>query len=166
MSSRGFTLIEVLLSLAISSVLIVTLFAFVDLTFRSRVKDENIGVVESEGGVVLQIISQHLRNASGIVTPSASSTSSTLELTMPDAAVSPVRFWRSGAVMLMSERGANTTTLTSSRVVITSTTFRNMSRMGTPGSVRVELLIEAANPANNPAYEYERRFIGAGSLRY
>lgn len=162
---RGFTLVEVLLYVAIVTVIIVGLAAFLDVTAKSKIKQEVIAEVEGNGERAAFVIAQHIRNAGSITAPAASSTASTLTLVMPDSVISPVVFDLSGGTLRMSEKGAATTSLISTRVTADGLAFTNLSRAGTPGAVRFQFTLRYTNSGGNPDYDYQRHFIAGASLR-
>lgn len=161
----GFTLIEVLLYVAIVSIIFGSIMSLFDATFRSRIRNEIIAEVERGGNSVMNVIIQHIRNAQSVIAPAASSTASSLTLAMPDTNISPVVFQLSGGRIEMSERGFATTTLTSTRLVASGLSFTNLSRSTTPGAVRVIFTLDYANPDGAPTYHYRARFISGASLK-
>lgn len=161
----GFTLIEVLLYVAIVSIIFGGIMALLDATFKSRIRNEVIAEVERGGNMVMSIFAQHIRNARSITSPTASSTASAVTLAMTDASISPVVFRLSGGRIEMSERGFGTTTITSSRLTASSLSFFNLSRSTTPGAVRFQFVLDYANPDGVQEYNYRARFIGGASLR-
>lgn len=164
-TSPGFTLVEVLLYVSIVSIIFAGIMTFLDATFRSRVRNEVIAEVERGGNGAMQTIVQHIRNAQSITAPAASSTAATLTLAMPDANITPAVFQLSGGRIEMSERGAGTTTLTSTRLTASGLSFTNLSRSATEGAVRVIFTLDYANPDGVQTYNYRARFIGGASLR-
>lgn len=164
-SGAGFTLVEILLYIVVFSSIIFTILGFSNLSLQSRLRDEAIAEVEGAGNMVTSIISQEIRNARSITSPTASSTASSLTLVMPDSNISPIIFQLSNGVIQMSERGLATTSITSSRVTASGLSFTNLSRSGTPGNIRFLFTLEHTNPSNISAFSYLQRFISSASLR-
>lgn len=164
-NSSGFTLIEVLLYVAIVSIIFGGIMSLLDATFKSRIRNEVIAEVERGGNNVMSVITQHVRSAQSITSPAASSTATTLTLVMPDMNISPVVFQISGGRIEMSERGLGTTTLTSTQLTASSLLFTNLSRSTTEGAVRVMFTLDYANPGGVQAYNYQARFVGGASLK-
>lgn len=163
--SAGFTLIEIVLYVAIASVIFGGIAAFMDISLKSRVRQDVIGEVEYGGNAAMSAIAQAIRNAKSITLPVASSTGATLTLVMPDANISPTVFDLTSGGIRMSERGLGTTTITSSRLTASSLLFANLSRIGTPGAVRFQFVLDYANPDGIAEYTFRDHFIGGASLR-
>ncbi|MBI2406177.1 MAG: prepilin-type N-terminal cleavage/methylation domain-containing protein [Candidatus Harrisonbacteria bacterium] len=145
-SACGFTLIEVLLYVAITAIIFGGMIAFIDGTLKSRIQEDVTAEVEMNGNMAMSVMAQMIRNAKSIASPAASSTATSLTLVMPDANISPAVFELLGGAIQMSERGAATTTLTSSRTTASNLFFTNLSRVGTPGAVGIRFVLDYANP--------------------
>ncbi len=162
---RGFTLIEVLLYVAIVAIVFGGIAAFIDAALQSRIRAEVVTEVERGGNAVVSTFIQAIRNAKSIPQPTASSSATSLTLVMTDANISPTVFQLSSGRIEMSERGAGTTTLTSARLTPSSVLFTNLSRSTTPGAVRFQFILDYANPDGFQEYNYRAHFIGGASLR-
>ncbi len=161
----GFTFIEILLYVVIVSVIFGAIVAFIDVALRSRVRHEVVGEVERGGNAAMSVIAQAIRNARSVTSPAASSTATSLTIVMPDANISPTVFDLFDGAIRMSMRGLSTTTITSSRLTASSISFTNLSRTGTPGSIRFQFVLDYANPDGIPEYTFSDHFIGGASLR-
>ncbi len=139
-TNRGFTLIELLLYVAIVGAIIFSVAGFLSLLMQSRVKNQTIAEVEQQGVVVMQTITQAGRNATSVNFTNA--------------------FDISGGVIR-----ENTVALTNSRVVASGLTFQNLSRVGTPGTIRVQFTLTHINPEGRNEYNYSKTFYGTSSVR-
>ncbi|MEK6561177.1 MAG: type II secretion system protein [Nitrospirota bacterium] len=137
---KGFTLIELLLYVSIVGAIIFSVAGFLSLLMQSRVKNQAISEVEQQGVQVMQVITQTGRNATNI------NFSSVFDL--------------SGGTIRQ-----NTIALTNSRVVASNLTFQNLSRTGTPGTIRVQFTLTHINPEGRNEYNYSKTFYGSASLR-
>ena len=137
---KGFTLIELLLYVSIVGAIIVAVAGFLSLRMQSRVKKQAISEVEQQGVQVMQVSTQNGRNATNI------NFSSVCDL--------------SGGTIRQ-----NTIALTNSRVVASNLTFQNLSRTGTPGTIRVQFTLTHINPEGRNEYNYSKTFYGSASLR-
>lgn len=137
---KGFTLIELLLYVSIIGAIIFSVAGFLSLLMQSRVKNQTIAEVEQQGVQVMQIITQTGRNATDINFPSA--------------------FDLSGGVI-----HENTIALTNSRVDASALTFQNLSRAGTPGTIRIQFTLTHVNSSGRNEYDYTKTFYGTASLR-
>ena len=101
--SGGFTLVELLLYVAVSSIILFVLSGFLMIMLQARVKNQTISEVEQQGAVVMKQIMQTVQNATSIVSPSAGATSSALTLDVLDGFKTPTVFSSLGGSLQMSE---------------------------------------------------------------
>ncbi len=161
----GYTLIELLLYVSIVGVLLISVTGFYGLVADTRVKGQSINEVEQQGALAMDLIAQTIRNATGITAPVAGASGSSLTVTVPTGALSPTIFNLSGTTLQIKEGAATAVPLTNSKVQVTSLTFTNLTRSGTPGIVRISMTISRTNPNNNNAYEYQKTFTSSAALR-
>jgi type II secretory pathway pseudopilin PulG len=137
---KGFTLIELLLYVAIIGAVVFSIAGFLSLLMQSRVKNQTIAEVEQQGVQVMQIITQAGRNAGDINFTAAFDLSS-------------------GAIR------ENSIALTNSRVIASNLIFSNLSRAGTPGTVRIQFTITHVNPSGRNEYDYSKTFYASATIR-
>jgi prepilin-type N-terminal cleavage/methylation domain-containing protein len=118
---RGFTLIELLLYMAILTVLLTAVSLFLTTTLSARIKNQSIAEVDQQGTAVLEQISQAIRGADSVTTPTAGASGDTLSLAMPTAGVNPTLFDVSGTSTIMgyATDGGATDTSNSNNINIT-----------------------------------------------
>lgn len=162
---RGVTLIELLLYVSLSAIILMVSSVFLTLLLRSRVKNQTIAEVGQQGIQIMQIMTQTIREAETINSPTAGSSSNTLSLTMPNSALSPTIFQLSEGEIIMQEGVNPVVTLTSSRLEATSLNFQNLTRVATPGNVRIEFTLNHNNPEGVNEYSATKTFINTSSLR-
>src|SRR3990167_4707415 len=119
-NTDGFSLIELLLYIAIVSALILASSVFLKLIFASRVKNQVIAEVEQQGMQVMQLITQTVRNAAVINTPGPGQSANSLSV---DSTV----FDLSSATIRITEGAGSLVSLTNSRISASSLSFRNLS---------------------------------------
>jgi len=102
-SERGFTLVEVLLYLAISSIILGIISFFVFMMLETRVKNQTILEVEQQGLFVMQTISRTIRNAESINSPSVGASADSLSLSVFDALDNPTIFDVAGGSIRVKE---------------------------------------------------------------
>ncbi len=139
-ANKGFTLIELLLYIGIVGAMILSVSAILPLLMQSRVKNQTISEVEQQGVGVMELITQTGRNATDINFTTA--------------------FDLSAGIIRQ-----NSVALTNSRVVASGLTFTNLSRPGTPGTVRIQFTITHINPSGRNEYDYNKTFYGNATLR-
>lgn len=162
---KGFTLIELLLYTAISSVLILVISAFLSSLLQSRIKNQTIAEVEQQGVQVMQNITQTIRNAQSITSPTQGITTSSLTLDVVATSSDPIIFDLSGDAIRIKEGAASAIPLTNSHVTASALTFQNLSRSNTPGTVRIQYTLTGVNPSGRNEYNFTKTFIGSASLR-
>lgn len=68
--------------------------------------------------------------------------------------------------MSVSEAGGGAVALTNDNVQISGLTVQNLSRSGTPGTIRVNFVISRSNTANRNEYHYQKAFTVSAALRW
>jgi len=164
-SERGFTLVELLLYLGLSSVLIIAISIFLSMLLQARIKNQAIGEVEQQGLQVMQIMTQTIRNASSTNSPTQGASTSSLSLNTTVPANNPTVFDLSSGVIRITEGGGTAEALTNSRIVASGLIFQNLSRLDTPGIIRVQFTLTYKNPNNVSEYNFQKTFIASGTLR-
>ncbi len=164
-SKKGFTLVELLLYVGTASILLLATSLFFFVLLQSRVKNQTIAEVEQQGLQVMQSITQTVRNAEAITVPSAGSSTSSLTLDVVTAASDPTVLHESSGVIRITEGIGSPVALTNSRVTASGLTFQNLSRTGTPGTIRIQFTLTQVNPEGRNEYSFTRTFTGSATLR-
>lgn len=163
---QGFTLIELLLYAGIAAALLLVVSLFLSTLLGSRIKNQTIAEVEGQGAAALQLITQTIRNASGINTPSPGSNASTLSLVVDDSGGDPTVFDVASGALRVKEGSSGAIALTNSRVIVSNLTVSNFSRSGTLGTIRVEYTITAKNVSGRNEYSFSKTFLASATLRH
>ncbi|MDQ3076039.1 MAG: prepilin-type N-terminal cleavage/methylation domain-containing protein [bacterium] len=163
--SAGFTLIEILLSLSITSFILIMTTIFLSTLLESRVKNQTMAEVEQQGIYVMQMIAQTTRNASTINAPATGVSSGTLSLNTITPALNPTIFDLASGAIRIKEAGGGTIDLTNSRVTASGLTFHNLSRAATPGSIRMTFTLTYNNNTGRNEYSFSKTFTSGASLR-
>jgi len=161
----GYTLIELLLYVAMLGILLSAVTYFFGTAADARIKNQTVNEVNEQGTFLLQSITQTVRNASSITAPTIGTSGSSLTLTVPTGSLSPTVFSLSGTTMQIKEGTASAVPLTNSRVQVTSFTVTNLSRSGTKGIIRISFTLSHINPSSRAEYDYSRTFITSAGLR-
>ena len=164
-TNRGFTLIELLLYIAISSVILLTVSAFLSTLLESRVKNQTIAEVEQQGVQVMQMITQTLRNADTINSPTIGTSAGTLSVNTYTSANNPTIFDLSAGVIRIKEGAGAAVPLTNSRITASALNFQNLSRASTPGTMRISFTLTQVNPSGRNEYNFTKTFVGSATLR-
>ena len=163
--NNGFTLLELLLYISISSIILLVTSLFLSTLLEGRVKNQTIAEVEQQGVQVMQIITQTLRNADTINSPSIGLNSSSLSVNTIVGSNNPTIFDLSGGVIRIKEGTGNVVPLTNSKITVSSLSFFNLSRVGTPGVIRVQFNLSFVNNSGRNEYSFSKTFTGSASLR-
>ena len=144
-NNLGFTLIEVLLYLAIVSFFVVSITGLAWNVVSDKSKNDALAVVNDNSQVVAARIGKTIRAAKQISSPSAKGESaSSLSLLMPNDTTTTFNI--SNNRLQIIEGSSDPVYLTSSKAVIQNLEFTNLSRDGTIGNIRVQLNISRYNP--------------------
>lgn len=153
-----------LLYVAVSSVLLVTVSTFLILFQETRVKNQTIAEVEQQGQFVMETITQTIRNAESITSPGAGTSDTALELNVLDVADDPTTFDLSGDVLRITEGTGSAIDLTNALVSVSGLTFENLSRTGANDTVRIEFTISRDSNNTTAPYTYEKTFISSATV--
>jgi len=164
-TNRGFTLVELLLYLAIASIMLFTTTLFLQTLLESRVKNQTITEVQAQGLQVMQIMTQTIRNAEAITSPVAGASALSLTLDVVQAGDDPTVFDLSSGTVQIKEGAAAVVPLTNSRVTVSDLNFQNLSRSGTPGTIRISFTLTHINPSGRNEYNFSKTFYASASLR-
>jgi prepilin-type N-terminal cleavage/methylation domain-containing protein len=161
----GYTLIELLVYSAMISVLLTAVIGFLTLTIDARVKAETITQVDLQGAFAMDYITQTIRNATSITTPAAAGSGASLTLVVPTGSLSPTIFDLSGSSALEVKEGtAAYVPLTSNDLVISSLTFKNLTRSGSSGIVQVSFVVGHVNPSSQNVFDYQKTFTDSAEI--
>jgi len=155
---KGFTLIELLLYIAIASIIVFTTASMLRFTLELRTKNQTIAEVEQEGAQVMQLITQTVRNATAISSPTIGASGASLSV---DTTV----FDLSGGSIRIKEGAGAAVNLTSSKITVSSLNFQNLSRVSTPNIVRVSFTVTYTNSSGRNEYDFTKSFYGSAGLR-
>lgn len=164
-NNRGFTLIELLLYISIASIIVFTIASLLRFTLESRVKNQTIAEVEQQGSQVMQLITQTIRTAKAINSPTLGNSASSLSLEVEDEASNPTVFDLSTGAIRIKEGTGIAVNLTSSKVSVSNLNFQNLSRANTPNTIKVNFTINHINSSGRNEYEFSQNFYGSANLR-
>lgn len=161
----GFTLVELLLYVAIVSNLLLALAAFFSTSLTARAKNQSIFEVNQQGQASVEYIAQTIRNSSSISAPAAGASAASLTLVVPTGSLSPTIFDLSGSTLQVKEGVAAYVPLTNSKVQVTALSFTNLSRPGTEGVVQVSITLSRVNNTGQNQFDYQKTFTTSAALR-
>lgn len=123
---KGFTLIEVVLYLAISVIIITSITSITTVTFEFKAKTQAISEVEQVSNQILLLIGRTIRSSTNVTTPTQGNTAGSLVLSGTNAT-----FSLSGNNIFIQEGANPSIQLNSNTIVISNLTFTNSSKTGT-----------------------------------
>lgn len=161
----GFTLLELLLYISIISIVLLVFGLFLNLILASRVKNQAIFEVESQGAQIITQMSQIIRNSDVINSPASGASASSLSLNTYDASKNPTVFDLSSGQIRIKEGAAAVKNLSSTKITASALTFKNLSLASTPGIITFQFTLTFINSSGRNEYSYVKTFYGSGSLR-
>lgn len=161
----GFTLVEILLYIAITGIILMSVSFFLSLLLESRVKNQTIAEVEQSGVQVMQIIQQTARDSKLINSPVAGSSAPSCSLAIGDSAKNPTVYDLSSGSIRVKEGTGQAINLTSDRLSASDLLFSNLSRGEVGGILRIQFTLTHKNPGGRNEYDYSKTFYGSASLR-
>jgi Tfp pilus assembly protein FimT len=164
-TTGGFTLIELLLYIGISALMLLLCTFFLSGLLESRIKNQIIFEVDAQGTQAMLTIAQTLRNADTVNSPTVGTVSPSLSVNTIVVANNPTIFDVLGGALRIKEGSAIPIQLTNSRVTISNLSFSNLSRVGTPGILRIQFTISASSTSTKNEYSYSKDFVSSASLR-
>jgi len=154
MDSKGFTLIEVLIYIAIIGIVITSFITFAMSIGSSRTKTYVVQEVHANARVALDLISQKITLADDVVSPAEGNSGSSLELDNPD-----ITFSVNNGVLKIDD-----TAITSDEVNVFSLSFTNLAPSGERDNIRVQMTVEYRGDGSKE-YEYSQSLQTAISIR-
>lgn len=166
MKIKSFTLVEILLYIALASVVIFTISTLLSSILQAKEKTKAIYEVEFQGENLVSQISQALRNARDVNTPIIGTSAETLSLAADSPADNPIIFSLNNQSILIKEGAGNEIPLTSSQVAITSLSFQNISQGATyPDDIKIQFTLKFNSQDNRYEHNYEKTFTSSINLR-
>lgn len=151
---NGFSIIEVIVSVLIFSMILLAVFSFFFSMNASYSKTKADREVQENARFVLEKITNEIKNAKGIYTPTTTASQISLETNnsvyLPiDETTTFLDFFKCGnSVCFRQEGQTNPTALTTTSVSVQTLTFSQFSNGGKP-SVRIAIVVNYVNPTGS-----------------
>jgi type II secretory pathway pseudopilin PulG len=162
---KGFTLVELLLYVSVASFILIATPSFLSTLLQSRIKNQTIAEVEQQGIQVMQLIAQTIRNTETIISPLLGTNTAIITLDVITPISDPTVFDISDGSIRIKEGSDSAIALTNSRIIASALTFYNLSRINTPGTIRIQFTLTHINPEGRNEYSFAKTFIGSATLR-
>lgn len=161
-TQRGYTLVELLLYTAITSVLLLSIFLFLSTFLEARAKSRTVTEVELQGTQAMQFMTAAVRNASHIISPATSTSAASLSVATSSSVAT---VFDVGTGTLRVAEGSNTPiSLTSARVTVSNFTVWNLSTTTSPGTVRLRFTLTYVDTTGRSEFTYSKTFTASASL--
>ncbi len=165
-NNRGFTLIEMILYVAICSALLLSLSVMFSYLLSSRVKGQAVTEVNQQGSFVMHLLTSTIRNAKSIDVPLMGTSATSLSVTAQSPAISPTLISVSSSTLFIREAGGVSIPLTSSRISVSSLLFENVSSASsTDKIIRITYTLSYRSGSGRQEYVYVKTFTGSATLR-
>jgi len=162
--NKGFTLVELLLYVGISSFILSAVVFFASSLIQTQTKNRTTSEVNEQGIILMQFITQTIRNAESINYPTTGENSTQLSLGVGEAIKNPTIF-RVDSGAFQVQEGANIDVLTNSKVTVVNERFTNLSLADTPGVIKIDFTLSYVNPSQRNEFNYAKTFTSTVSLR-
>jgi prepilin-type N-terminal cleavage/methylation domain-containing protein len=137
-STKGFTLVELLLTMALMGMFLVVLTDVVSSTLNVQTEAEAVSALSEDGRFLLARLDYDLQRATSITTP-ASLGSSGSTLVMDIGGVANTYALSSGNLQLTN--GAGTTNLNSNEATVSDLSFQRLGNSGGKDTIRVSFTV-------------------------
>lgn len=166
----GLTLIELLLYIAIFSIIITTVVSVAISATAQRVKNNAVAEVDYQGEAVMSYISQTIRNAGSVNSPIANNSAGSISVNSATPTNNPTVFdsISDGSRQRIRSREGSPAVdnyLTNNRVTVTNISFVNSTVSGSLDSIRIQFTLQYYNPSGRPELNYQKTFYGGVTLR-
>jgi len=162
---RAFSLIEVMFYIAMLSVFILVISTFWGTLIEVQERGKAMNAVDSEAQFIMTKITQVIRNANNIASPTAGNSASALTLAHTETAKNPTVINLNSSYIRLSEGVTPFVNLNSNVVNITSLTFSNLSRSSSAGVIKIQLTLSYVNPDGVSNLNYSQTYYATASLR-
>ena len=165
--AKGFTLIEILVYVAVLSIIVVAISSFSIWAIHSNTKARAMREVKDMAQTALEQIISEAREAKTVYTPTTNASQLSLETTkyLPLGEESTfLEFYLCQTRLCLKKEGQNPIALTSDRVEVKNLSFQRVAS-GQTDSVQVELRVDYKNPASKPEYAASITLKSTASLR-
>ncbi len=160
-NKKGFTLLEILLYIAILSTIILLISTFLTTMVSARIKMETVSEVNFQGFQIIKVISQKVKNTEEVLSPEKGMSSTSLIL---NDGIKNTSIAIADDVIYIQEEGGIAINLTSNNVLASNLSFQNLGGEFSPDSVRMSFKLERINNTGRSEYYFQRDFQSTVSL--
>jgi len=162
-NKKGFTFIEILIYLGITSLLTLSLVVFAGSAISSGSKVYVAQEVQANARAAFSLVSGKIRSASAVSSPTKGNSTGTLILNMPDPSPDII-FSVTDGVLIIKDGAADPVAITSRVVSVSNLSFSNIALLEEKDNIRIEMTVEYKE-AGSREYQYSFALQGAVNLR-
>jgi len=166
--NSGFTLMEILVYIAIFSIIMAILTGFTIWITHSNIKIQVMRETLANVEGAMERMTYEIRNAQSIYAPTTTSTQLSLEISryLPEGESSSyLDFFLCGTQLCLKKEAQDPIALTSDKVEIKNLSFSQVTTGTSTGSIQINLKAEYKNPQNLPEYQASVNVTSTVSLR-
>lgn len=170
MKKKGFTLIEILVYIAVLSIIILSVSSFFLWAVRSNVKTKIMRETLDNARRAMEIITYEIKEAESVYVPTSVSGSHPGQLSLETAKYLPsgetttyIDFYLCGDRLCLKKESQNPVALTSDRVKISNLIFSQIAT--TTSCVQIDLRVDFKTSAEQPEYQGSINLSSVASLR-
>lgn len=157
----GFSLLEVVLYLAILSTLVFGIGLFVNLVSVARVRNQTMTEVDQQALQIIQNITMAIHNAKSVTAPTIGQNQDNLIIV--DSGNNTNTFALNSGILSV-DKGAGFINLNNGLIIVTDLLFKNLSRAGTPDIIQINFTVTYKNDSNNQNYNYIKNYVASAYL--
>ena len=162
--NMGISLVETIIYVAIFSMIVTTFVTFSSSMTTSRLHNQMTLEINDQGSRAMKTITQAIRNASIVTSPTIGNADSSLTLSMYSSPVNPTIFSVSSGILYITEGAGSQIALTNSKVIVSNLTFSNFSRASTGDIIKVSFTLSSAT-SGGLGGSYSYTFNGSAQVR-
>lgn len=164
-NKKGFTLIEMLIYVAIFSVLIITINIFFNMISSYRDRGEMIIEVNEQGASVVRTITRSIKNAKAISNPIPGSSDNSLILETYNSLTNPTIFSiNENGILNIKEGNEESEFLINDKVIIENLIFNNIGSAGSSGAIEFSFKLKNRSSIKK-SESFSSDFYGTASIR-
>lgn len=164
-NTQGFTLLELLLYMAVLAALMLTISVLFSTLLQAKMKMRVMREVDEQGELVLLALTDWVRNADSILLPATGQQSSELSVASVVPTVSGRDVTLVNGQLGVSTDGGDWIALTNTQVVVDQFIVTEVSSGSAIPAIRVDMVLRGAASNSRNEYVYSREFITTAGVR-
>lgn len=161
--NAGFTMVELLVYIALIGTIATSFVSFSLYVGNVRNKTYSAQEVQANVRTALDIISQKIRSAEDVISPTEGNTATVLVLDMQGGEPN-ITFDVSAGILQMTEGAGSPIPLTSTEVSVENIDFTNLAPVGRRDNIKIESTFQFSN-TEDPNFSFTRDYETSVSIR-